>query len=172
VLDITLKENGVKTRATHDELSTDGKVFTTTINELRPSGSVITTQIIFSRLSGANDFAGQWRDTNYLQQHVDMTLSLDNQALHIDYPRAGQHIDAQLDGVEAAVAGPHAPEGTTLAVRPAGNREFLIVTKLHGKVFSQGSLKLSDDGRIITESSWNPDRPTDKATFVLVYEKK
>jgi hypothetical protein len=170
VLDITQKENGVKTRATRDELSTDGKVFTTTVTEFRPNGPVITSQIIFSRLSGSNDFAGQWRDTSYLQQHADMTLRLDNQALHIDYPSADQHIDAPLDGVEAAVRGPHTPEGTTSAVRSAGNREFLIVTKRHGKVFTQGSLKLSSDGRIVTESWWNPDRPTDKG--MLVYDKK
>jgi hypothetical protein len=169
VLDITQKENGVKTRITHDEISTDGKVFTTTVSEFRPNGPVTTSQIVFLRLSGSNDFAGQWRDTSYLQQHSDMTLRLDNQALHIDYPSADQHIDAQLDGVEAAVLGP-APEGTTLAVRPAGNREFLIVTKRQGKVFSQGSLKLSNDGRIITDSWWNPDRPADKGT--LVYDKR
>jgi hypothetical protein len=47
VLDITLKENAVKTRVTRDELSTDGKVLTTTMNEFRPDGSVITAQIIF-----------------------------------------------------------------------------------------------------------------------------
>jgi hypothetical protein len=53
-LDITQKENEVKTRATHDELSTDGKVFTTTVTEFRPIGPVITAQIVFSRLSGSN----------------------------------------------------------------------------------------------------------------------
>jgi len=169
-LDITLKEDGVKTRATHDELSTDGKVFTTTVTEFRPNGPVITSQIVFLRLSGANDFAGQWRDTSYLQQHADMTLRLDNQALHIDYPSAGQHIDAPLDGVEAAVRGPRVLEEATLAVRPAGNREFLEVTKRHGKVFTEGSLKLSNDGRIVTDSWWNPDRPSVKGT--LVYERK
>ncbi len=169
-LDITLKENGIKTRVTHDELSTDGKVFSTTVTEFRPTGPVITSQIFFSRLSGSDDFAGQWRDTSYLQQHADMTLRLDNQALHIDYPSAGRHIDAPLDGVEAEVRGPHVLEGATLAVQPAGNREFLIVTKLHGKVFTQGSLKLRNDGRIITTSSWTPDRPDVKGT--LVYERK
>jgi hypothetical protein len=61
-LDITVKENGVKTRATHDELSTDGKIFTTTVTELRPNGPMVTSQIVFSRLSGSNDFAGEWRD--------------------------------------------------------------------------------------------------------------
>jgi hypothetical protein len=169
-LDITLKENGVKTRATHDELSTDGKVFTTTVTEFRPSGPVVTSQIIFSRLSGANDFAGQWRDTSYLQQHADMRLRLDNQALHIGYPNAGQQIDAPLDGVEAAVRGSHVPEGSTFAVQPAGRREFRTVTKRQGKLFNQGTLELSSDGRAITASWGNSSQPTDKGS--LVYEKQ
>lgn len=169
-LDITLKENGVKTRATHDELSTDGKVFTTTVTEFRPNGPVTTSQILFSRLSGSNGFAGRWRDTSCLQQHADMTLRLDKQALHIDYPSAGQQIDAPLDGAEAPVHGPHTPEGTTLAVRSAGRREFRTVTKRQGKLFSQGTLELSNDGRAITDSWWNPSQPADKGT--LVYEKK
>jgi hypothetical protein len=168
LLDITQKENGVEANATHWELSTDGKAFTSTVTGFRPSGSV-TSQTIFSRLSGSNDFAGQWRNTSYLQQHADMTLRFDNQALHIDYPSAGQHIDAPLDGVDAAVHGPHV-DGTTYAVRLAGRRELLSLTKRNSKVFSQGSLKLSNDGRTITDTWWNPDRPDDKGT--LVYEKK
>jgi hypothetical protein len=170
VLDITVKQNGIKTRATHDELSTDGKVFTTTVTEFRPDGPAITHQIIFSRLSGSNDFAGQWRDTSYLQQHADMTLRLDRQTLHIDYPSAGQHIDAPLDGVGAAVQGPDARPGTTYAARLAGRREFLTLTEGDGEVLTQGSLKLSRDGRVITESWWNPGQPANKGT--LVYEKK
>jgi hypothetical protein len=170
VLDIIQKENGVKTRATRDELSTGGKVFTTTVTEFRPNGPFITSQLIFSRLSGANDFAGEWRETSYVQQHADMTLRLDDQALHIDYPGAGEQIDAPLNGVEAAVRGPHVLEGTSRTVRPAGNREFLMVTKRHGEVFTQGSLELSKDGRTITDSWWHPDRPADKAT--LVYDKR
>jgi hypothetical protein len=169
-LAITLKENGVKIRATHDELSTDGKDFTTSMTEFRPNGPAITYQIIFSRLSGSNGFAGQWRDTSYLQEHAEMTLRLDNQALHIDYPSTGQHIDAPLAGAETAERGSNVPEGTTFAVRPAGQREFLVLTKRNGEVLNQGSLELSDDGRIITDTWWNPDRPSVKGT--LVYEKK
>ena len=169
-LDITLKENGVKTRATHDELSTDGKVFTTTVTEVRQNGPVITSQIIFSRLSGSDGFAAQWRDTSYLQQHADMILRLDKQALHIDYPSAGQQIDAPLDGIDAAVRGPHVPEGSTFAVRPAGRREFRTVTKRRGKFSNQGTLELSNDGRAITDSWWNPSQPADTGT--LVYDKK
>jgi len=173
VLDIVQKENGVKTRATHDELSPDGKVFTTSVTKFRANGPTLTSQIVFSRLSGSNGFAGQWRDTSYLQQHADMTLKLDSQALHIDYPIAGQHIDAQLNGVDSAVGGLHAPAGTTFAARAAGNREFVTETKRYGKVFSQGALKLSNDGKTIKtiiNSSWKPDRPSEIGT--LVYEKR
>jgi hypothetical protein len=169
-LDITLKKNGAKTRATHDELSTDGKFFTTTVTEFRPNGPIVTSQIIFSRLSWPNGFAGRWRDTSYLQQHGDMTLRLDNQTLHIDYPNAGQQIKAPLDGVETAVRGPHVLEGSTFAVRPAGRREFRTVTKRQGKLFSQGTLELSEDGKTIANSWWNPSQSSDKGT--LVYDKQ
>lgn len=170
VLDITLEENGVKTRATHDELSTDGNVFTTTVTEFRQNGPVITSQIVFSRLSGANDFAGRWRDANYLQQHGSMTLKLDDQDLHIDYPNVGQYINASLNGAESELHGPRVLEGSTFAVRPSGTRGFLVMTKRQGKIYSQGSMKLSDDGRVITNSWWNPDRPNDIGT--LVYDKR
>lgn len=167
VLDITLKENGAKASAAHVELSTDGKLLTSTVTEFRPNGPVITSQIIVSRLSGSSGFAGQWRDTSYLQQHSEMTLRLDNEALHMDYPNAGQHIDAPLDGVEAAVHGPL--DGLTYALRIVGRRRFLTVTKRNGKVLNQGELVLSKDGRVITTSWWNSDRPNNVGT--LVYEK-
>jgi hypothetical protein len=170
VLDITQKEKGVKTSANRWELSADGKVFTSTATAFRPGGSIITSQTISSRLSGSNGFTGQWRDMSYLLRHADMTLRSDSQTVHIGYPSAGQYIDAPLDGVDTAVHGPHAPEGRTYAVRHAGRREFLYLTKRNGNVLTQGSLQLSNDGRIITDSWWNPDRPADKGT--LVYDKR
>jgi hypothetical protein len=77
VLDLTQKEDGVKTNAYHWELSADGKVLTATATEFRPSGPVVKGRAVTSRLSGSNDFAGQWQDTSYLQRHADMTLRLD-----------------------------------------------------------------------------------------------
>jgi hypothetical protein len=169
VLDMTQKANGIKTRATHVELSTDGKVLTSTVTEFGPNGPITTHQTTFSRLSGSGDFTGQWRDTSYLQQHGDMTLRLNNQAMHISYPNAGQYIEAPLDGVDVAVHGPN-PEGLTYAARLAGRRELLYLTKRNGKAVTQGSLELSADGKVITDSWWNPDRPSDKGTFV--YERE
>jgi hypothetical protein len=169
VLDLTQKRNGVESNANHWELSDGGKVLTATGTAFDPNGPVISSQIVARRMSGSNDFAGQWRDTSYLQQHADLTLRRDGQILHIGYSNAGQNIDAPLDGTDAAVHGPHAPEGVTFAVRSAGQRKFLTLTKRNGKVLTQGSLELSGDGKIITESWWDPGQPTSKGTFV--YER-
>jgi hypothetical protein len=169
-LDKTRKENGVKTNTYHWELSAGGKVFTATATAFRPSGPVIIGQLVASRMSGSNGFAGQWRATSYLQQQADMMLRLDNRTLHIGYPDAGQYIDAPLDGADAAIHGPYASEGMTYTARLVGRREILTLRKDDGKVLTQGSLELSGDGRVITESWWNPGRPTDKGW--LVYDKQ
>jgi hypothetical protein len=170
VLNLTQKrEDGVKTNAYHWELSADGKVLTATATEFGPSGPAVKGQIVSSRLSGSNDFAGKWQDKNFLRQHADMTLRLDTQAMHISYPSAGQYLDATFDGTDTAVHGLHAPEGVVAcAARLVGQRKILYFTKSNGKV-QQHSLELSNDGRVVTQSWWDPDRPGGKGT--LVYEK-
>jgi hypothetical protein len=169
ILDLTREENGARINAYHWELSSGGKVLTVTATAFRPSGPVITAKIIASRMSGSSDFAGQWRDPSYLQRHADMTLRLDSHTLSIGYPNAGQYISAPLDGADATVQGTHL-QGATYTARPAGQRALLLLTKRNGKVLIQTSLDLSGDGKIITYSWWNPDRPAGKGT--LVYEKQ
>jgi hypothetical protein len=163
-------ENGVKTNTYHWELSADGKVFTATATAFRPSGPVTTGRLVASRISGSNGFAGQWRDTNFLQWHADLTLKVDGQHLQIGYPSAGQYVDAPLNGADAAMYGPRALAGMTYAVRGAGQHEFRILGKRNGQAFNQESLVLSDDGRVITDAWWNAAKPAAKST--LLYEKK
>jgi hypothetical protein len=170
VLDLTRKENGAATNAVHWELSADEKVLTSTATEFRPSGPVVKSQIIASRVSGSNDFAGQWRDISYLQRHADLVLKVDGQTLHLSYPSARQYVDVSFDGADAAVHGPQAPEGITCTARLAGRRKIFLFMKRNGKAVTQDSLELGDDGRLITYSWWNPDRPNDKGLFV--YEKQ
>ncbi len=169
-LDLTRKENGTKTIAYHWELSADGKVLTATTTTFRPSGPVTTKNVVASRVSGSNGFAGQWRDTIYLQRHAEMTLSFDSRTLHLSYPSAGQYVDVPLSGADAPVQGPHAPEGATYSIRLAGRREIHTLMKRNGKALTQGSLELSDDGKVITHTWWKSDQPADKMKFV--YERK
>jgi hypothetical protein len=169
-VDVTRKENGVRTNTSHWELSAGGEVLVVTTAAFRSSGPVIVTRTVASRISGSNGFAGQWRDTTDLQRHAEITLRLNRQTLHIRYPNTGEYIDVPLDGVDTMMSGPHAPRGLTYAVRPAGQREFLILTKRNGKVLTQESLKLSSDGTVVTETWSTLSRPNDKGR--LVYEKE
>ena len=169
VLELTRKENGVKTALHRWELSAGGNILTSTVTAFRPSGPVNTGQLVAWRISGSNSFAGQWRDKSYIQLHDEMTLRLDSRHLHIGYPSGGEYVNVPLDGTDAAVHGPHVLGGVTYAVRPAGPREILIVTKHNGTVLAQGYLELSDDGNDITDSWWSPDKPAAKSA--LVYER-
>jgi hypothetical protein len=169
-LDITQNENGAKTNAYHWELSPDGKLLTTTATAFRPSGAVTTSQVVASRLPGSNGFAGQWRNTRYLQQHADLTLRVDSQTLHLSYPNSGGYVDAPFNGADVPVHGPHGPVEITYSAQLSGRREILILTKQNGIALTQGSLKLSRDGKVITLSWQNPRCPTDMGS--LVYEKK
>lgn len=170
VLELIQKENGVKTSTDHWELSADREVFMSTTTTFRPSSPVAAGQMAASRISGSNGFAGQWRDTSYIQRHSDLTLRLDTQTLHLSYPNAGQYVDASFDGADAPVQGTHAPEGITYSARLAGRREIHTLTKHNGRALTQGSLELSDDGRSITDSWWPPGQLNSKVT--LIYEKK
>jgi hypothetical protein len=169
-LDMTRIENGVKTNTYHWELSADGKIFTITGTTFRPSGPAITGQLIATRISGSNDFAGEWKATSAILPAPELTLRLDSRYLHISYPNRGQDVDVPLNGADATVHGPLAPEGVTYSLRLVGRREISVEKKRDGVPFNLGSLKLSDDGKIVTESWWTPDRLGEKSTYV--YERK
>jgi hypothetical protein len=165
-LDRTRMENGVKTNTYHWELSPDGKIFTATATVFRPGGSVIMGQLVAKRISGSDGFAGEWKETTYSQPPAEFKLSLDSRYLHISYPSLGHYVDAPLDGGDAAVYGPLAPEGLTYSVRLAGRHEIYILKKRNGEPVNNGTLMLNDDEKVVTESWWVPGRLGDKSTFV------
>jgi hypothetical protein len=170
VLDMINKKNGLKTGGSHWELSDDGNVLTATRTDITPTGPVITKQTISTRISGSDGFAGQWRDTSYLTRHSQLTLKLDGRVLKIGYPDAGQYVDAPLDGSDAPVRGPSAPDGLTYSVRGGGQRKFLYTTRRSGKVLVQGSFQLSGDGGTVTEFWQDPEGTNAEGRFV--YEKE
>jgi hypothetical protein len=165
-LDRTRMENGVKTNTYHWELSPDGKTFTSTATAFRPSGPIIMGQLLATRMSGSNNFAGEWKETTYSRPPEELKLRLDSRYLHISYPDLGNYVDAPLNGADAAVHGPLAPEGLTYAVRLAGRHEISILKKRNGEPVNRGTFMLSDDGRVVTESWWSSGRPGDESTFV------
>ena len=172
VMDTTSKENGGKVSPAHIhwQLSADGKTLTSKETSIQADGSVKPRELVYSRTSGSNGFAGGWRDTRRMESKPLLQLALNKRSLHIAFSEIGQYIDAPLDGSDAPVHGPGAPQGLTVAITPHGPQEFLTLQKVGGKIIHQGSLRLSADGRTLVEEYWHPSAPDQKAT--LVYEKQ
>ena len=101
----------------------------------------------------------EWADSNKMKR-----------ALHYAFPEIGQYADPMLDGSDATVHGTGVPTGSTLAIRQLGTQELFMTKKLNGRTLNAGSLRVSADGRILTETYWRPEAPDVKA--VLVYEKQ
>ena len=169
-LELLRNEDGVMTNAFKWELSNQGMTFTSTKITYSSDGPSVSAWIVASRISGDSDFAGQWRDTSYLQQHAVMVLKLDHQVLQVSYPSVSLFYSASLDGTDTVVHGPRTEDKTTYSARVVRRREISFLTKHYGKVQSEGKLSLSNDGRSIMESWSNPNNPADRG--MLVYKKE
>jgi hypothetical protein len=170
VIDATMKENGAKVGTAHWELSDDGKMLTIKATSIESDGSIKSREKVYLRISASIGFAGGWRDTKRLETRPQLLLTLNDRTLHIAFGESEQYADPPLDGSDAPLRGSKVPQGVTIAIRPHGPREFLTLKKFGGQITNQGSLRLSTDGRTLTEEYWSPSRPDEKA--ILVYEKQ
>lgn len=169
-MDTTIKEDGRTVGTNHWELSADGKALTVRGNSIGTDGSVKAGERVYLRTSGSNGFVGGWTDAKRLESRPQLVLTLHKQTLHIKLSGTGQYMDPPLNGTDSPCHGPGVPQGLTIAIRPNGPREFLTFRKIGGKIVNQGALRLSADGRTLTEEYWPPSRPDEKAT--LTYEKQ
>lgn len=168
-VELTGFKNGSKLFVAHWELSPDGKMLLVKGTGFHPDGSVKVTEKRYTRTSGSSvGFAGGWRNVNPLEEAPSIQkISLQGHTLHRYLPANDRHLDVPLDGTDAALGEP--PDGT-FALEERGPREFSSKMKLHGQVVSVGYWQISADGHLLTESSWAPSSPDEKA--VLVYEKQ
>jgi len=169
-IDTTSKENGVKVATAHWELSPDGKMLTIKEASIQADGSIKPRELVYSRTPGSIGFAGGWNNTKPLELRDNLVLALNERSFHIAFTESGQYIDLPLDGSDAPMHGPGVRPGLTWGIRPNGPREFSYNRKAGGQIISQGSLRLSADGRTLVEEHWSPRAPNQKST--IVYEKQ
>jgi hypothetical protein len=171
VMEITLEKNGTKTSTAQWELSLDGKMLTIKSTSVQAGGSVKSKESEYVRTSGSTGFAGGWRNTKPFESLPSlMQLTLTDGKIHYAFPEKAQYADPALDGQDATVYGPGVPSGSTMAFKQHGSRELLMAKKLNGQILNVGSLRISGDGRTLTETYWRPEAPDVKAA--LVYEKQ
>lgn len=151
-IDTISKANGAAVESARWQLSSDGKMLTITVNSIRPKGLTRSRESAFIRTSATSGFVGAWKTTKPFPTNSQvLVLALKDGRLHIAFPESGQYTDPPLDGSDAAMNGPGIVAGLTMAVRPNGLREFITLKKNQGRIIASGSLKLSDDGRTLTE---------------------
>ena len=170
IMNTTSKKNGRIVRTDKWKLAAGGSQLTRISTEVQTSKASKVTSTVFIRTSGANGFVGGWTDPKRLQSHPRLTLEMRVGSLHIAFPEAGQYADLQLDGTDAVMIGPGLPTGLTIAIKQINLHEIHTTRKVNGIVINEGFLKLSADGRALTEEYWSPRMPAQRA--VLVYDKQ
>ncbi len=170
-LELTVLKNGSKSSTAHWKLSADGKVLTVDGSEFQADGSATKNENRYTRTSGSAGFAGGWRNVIPLRGVAAIRqIRVERNMLHEAFPEKQTHIDAFIDGTDTAIVGPRVSPGASISILEHPPLEFDFASKVKGRVVSVGTMRLSGDGRLLTETYWPPGRPSDKA--VLVYEKQ
>lgn len=166
------KRNGITTTEALWDLSPDAKVLTIHSKSIQPDGSSKSFEHIFHRNGAGSSISGRWENVNPFESRTPiLSLSLAGGKLHYAYPGIGQYVDAPLDGTTAPVhTGPQARQGFSMSIRQEGPLQMHTRQSFEGRVIREGTLKLGDDGRTITQESWAPERTSEKDS--LVYEKQ
>jgi hypothetical protein len=169
-LEVTAKKGALATTS-HWALAVDGKTLTIDSTIFQPSGPATKRTRVYARVSGSSGFSGAWKDVRSLETGPQVLVLAQNaHRLHYAFPELGQYADPALDGSDAAWEGPTVAPGATIAVKPNGPRELLMVRKFRGRITNQGLMRVSADGRTLAEAYWSPEKPDQKA--LLVYEKR
>jgi len=152
------------------EISPDGKTMTLTRTGTKPSGEPFTEVTTRQRISGGPGLFGVWKSTKVQTspEVVEITVSGVDE-LTLSVPAYQLVCKAQLDGKDYPCTGPTLPAGTTMSLKRSGDRALEWVHKLSGKPIDIGTMKVSKDGRKLTEKSWSPR--VKGVVTVAVYEK-
>jgi len=169
---LTYRRNGTMSSEVFWELSPDNNTLTIQGKSIQPNGSSRAVEHVYYRRDGGKGFVGRWQAKNPLESHPTLLkLSVEGNRLHSAYPEFGEYVDAPLDGTSAPVhAGPWAREGFAVSVRKEGPLQMHTESSFEGRVYREGTLRLSDDGRTVVQESWVPERPNEKDS--IVYEKQ
>jgi hypothetical protein len=173
--EVTTREDGKVTSTSTRVMSSDGNRATVTT---KPAGSEQTITSVYERQSGdaggGDKMLGTWRQTRQLPASgtpPSLTYEAVAEGMRAHYQGLGtpQEYLIRLDGQDHPVT-EGAPAGTTLATTRLDNRSFEEVWKRSGKVFSKSAIRVSPDGRELTETQQPADSQSEASEYV--YSRK
>lgn len=169
--DVVYKANGKVMTKLHRAISADGKQMLSTYAEPRPDGSTVTEKDLYERVSGTSGLTGKWKNVKVDAVGDSMTIAVPTPgAFKIDNATYKQVVSRKTDGSSATVTGPTIPPGATATLKAAGPGKWDYAYLLKAKVFGQGVMAVSADGKTLTDTSWSPGKKAEKS--VLVYARQ
>lgn len=167
--DMTVKASGKVLTTAHRTLSADGKTLTTTYTEHRPDGSTVTEKDVYQRVTGTSGLAGKWKDVKVdaVADAMSITVAAPG-TFKIDTPAFKQTIAGKTDGSPVTVTGPTIPPGASATFKAKGAAEWDYAYKLKDKPLAEGIMKVSADGKTLTDTSWSAGKPAEKSVSVYL----
>jgi hypothetical protein len=159
---------GTVLSASHHKISADGKTESVTVDGTRADGSKYAITETYAREGAGKGMAGVWKEIKEVNSNpAPITLAVKGDVLHYEQPQNKSMFDAKLDGTPTAYTGANLPQGLTVEIKAEGANKLNATFKMDGKPYNQQVWTLSADGKTITEVTWSPDKPMEKATVVL-----
>lgn len=124
------------------------------------------------RVGSGNGLSGTWRST-VAGINVSETIALEDAGggkMRWRFPKEGQFYVALPNGAPAAYEGPRSVPGVTVRLRSVSAREMRWTEFINGKAYTEGVDRLSGNGKVLRETSWQVMRPADKQE--AVYERE
>ncbi|HEY1560891.1 MAG TPA: hypothetical protein VGF71_08380 [Caulobacteraceae bacterium] len=169
--DIVTKANGKVISKAHRTLSADGKTMTSTYVEYRPDGTTVHESDVYARVTGAKGLAGEWRNTKV--QSASDTMKIATSAgghFTIEEPNFKSTTAGRTDGSPSTIKGPNVPPGAVPVYKADDPGKWSYRGSLNGKVYFQGVMTVSADGKTLTDTQWVPGKKSEAS--VSIYDKQ
>jgi hypothetical protein len=104
------KEDGKVVSDDHNEISADGKTLTVLHKTPKRDGSTDAYQMVYTRVSGANDLIGQWEEARPNPYSCTLIVSSPSPGvLRWNFPEYKQTVEGKPDGSDLPVTGADQP---------------------------------------------------------------
>jgi hypothetical protein len=151
----------------HLVLSADGKTITDQSTGTRPDGSKTEETGAMERVGKGSGFAGTWKSTKTESSSGEsFVLAVNGDRIKWDWPAYKRSVDGNMDGSAIPFTGAAATPGMTFAVRKLSSTKLSYTVRGDGKTLGEGTLELSADGKMLTDTGWTPAKPNEKTTAV------
>ncbi|MGH9624417.1 MAG: hypothetical protein ACRD4G_08780, partial [Bryobacteraceae bacterium] len=120
----------------------------------RPDGLPLTVESTRTRVGTGSGFAGKWelKNATFSSAPIMIIKPYGNDGLSFRWPYDKEHQDIKFDGKDYPDVGPRVAHGSTSSAKRIGEHTIQATDKLNGKVTDTQELKVSEDGRTLTDT--------------------